>query len=138
LKVRERTVLYCAPFEDVDLEDTQFDIALTSPPYYDTENYSDEETQSFRRWTSFEKWVRGFLHPLLVNTLAHLKPGSPFIINVGNCKYDLTDSIKKLLQRDELKDVKIQHLYDYRIGRPLEGGGESIEDFLVLRKSVQQ
>jgi len=136
LKVSERVKLVCEPFEDVELGDKLFDVALTSPPYFDTENYSDEPTQSFRRFTTFPEWRKGFLRPLIENTLAHLKPNAPFVINVGNAKHDLTHHIKFVLGMGDNKNIIMQHLYDYRIGRPLEHGGETVEDFLILRKKA--
>ncbi len=81
------------PFEDVALNPGKYDLALTSPPYYDTELYSDEETQSSVRYKTFEDWLPGFYFPFIDRTLEALKPGAPFILNVGDRKYPLASML---------------------------------------------
>lgn len=73
------------PFEDAII-DEKYDFALTSPPYYDTEIYSDEETNSCNRYDTFEKWTEGFYLPMLDKTV---KASEDFVINVGSRRYDL-------------------------------------------------
>jgi DNA modification methylase len=38
------------PFEDSDLKDNFYDFIFTSPPYFDIEKYSHEDTQSWIRY----------------------------------------------------------------------------------------
>lgn len=53
------------PYEEADVEKYgKFDIALTSPPYYDTERYSEETTNSLNKFESYDEWVEGFMHRL--------------------------------------------------------------------------
>lgn len=73
------------PFEDAILE-KDYDLAITSPPYYDTERYSDEPTNSCNRYDSFDSWCSGFYIPMIEKTISHVKD---FIINVGNRNYSL-------------------------------------------------
>jgi len=81
--------VYCAPFEDSQLEPASFDFAMTSPPYYDTEHYTDEPSNSMNRYSSFEDWVEGFYCPLIEKTMAALKPGAEFWLNIGSRTYAL-------------------------------------------------
>lgn len=81
------------PFEDFQPVAGTYDYALTSPPYYDTELYGDDEMQSCVRYTSFDAWCRGFYAPLVHNTMLALKPGSPFIVNIGSRKYPLAQAL---------------------------------------------
>jgi len=80
----------CIPFEDSCEEDNSFDFALTSPPYYNTEQYSDESSNSLNRYGSFDDWVGGFYVPLITKTMNALKPDGRFILNVGDRKYPLS------------------------------------------------
>lgn len=84
------TDINCLPYEDSDEIENHYDFAMTSPPYYDTERYSDEETQSCVRYQTFDAWCEGFYLPLVDKTMRQLKPGRPFIINIGDRKYPLT------------------------------------------------
>jgi hypothetical protein len=80
------------PFEDSVLSG-EYDCALTSPPYYDTEHYSNEETNSFNRYKSFDEWRLRFYLPMIEKAIRHTKD---VIINVGSRQYDLkTDLTSK-------------------------------------------
>jgi len=81
--------VYKLPFEDSKLEKESFDFALTSPPYYNTEKYSDEETNSLNRYNTFENWVNGFYIPMIKKTMRALKHKCTFVLNIGSRKYPL-------------------------------------------------
>jgi len=83
----------CVPFEDWHSEEL-FDLAVTSPPYYDTEYYSDDPTDSARRYSTFEEWDAKFFRVLFENTLSHLTPDGVFICNVGDRQYPLSQCLK--------------------------------------------
>ena len=82
LKVR----LIQKPAEDVD--GTEFagtcDVAMTSPPYWAKEHYSDEPTQSWIRYKTGEHWRDGFLTQMLKLQYQSLKPGGMNIVVVAD------------------------------------------------------
>jgi len=41
------------------------DFVFTSPPYFDVEHYGVSPGQSFRSYSEFDKWVEGFLRPVI-------------------------------------------------------------------------
>ena len=84
------------PFEEAHLEQNSFDFALTSPPYYDTEVYTDEDTNSANRYKTFESWCTEFYIPLIEKTMSALKPGKTFVLNIGSRRYP----IKKVLMKN--------------------------------------
>jgi len=88
----------CLPFEDAKIKG-MYDFALTSPPYYDTERYSDEKTNSCNRYRTYKKWLNCFFFPLIDKTLQHVKS---FIINLGNRKYNLTNQAMKRFKLSEV------------------------------------
>lgn len=118
--------LKCIPYEEFTTNE-RFDIALTSPPYYDTEKYSDEETNSLNRYKTFEDWVEGFYKPLILNTVSHLKDNAPFILNIGDRKYPLSDTLFKICEENGLY---VERITDY-----LSGNGENKEKFYCITKS---
>ncbi|CAJ1360415.1 unnamed protein product [Effrenium voratum] len=67
--------------EDLDLTE-QVDMAFTSPPYFNTEWYSDEQTQSHIRFPTVEKWRAGFLQPTLSKMAAAVRPGGHLLLSV--------------------------------------------------------
>ena len=82
--------VHCTPFEDAKLKKESYDFALTSPPYYDTEHYADEATQSFVKYKTFEEWCSKFYYPMIDKVMEALKPGCSFVLNVGDKKYPLS------------------------------------------------
>jgi hypothetical protein len=70
------------PFEDL-IPSMVNDLVFTSPPYYNTEKYSDESTQSYVRYPEYSQWVKGFLEPLVKNSFDCLKQDGYFVLNVG-------------------------------------------------------
>ena len=118
--------LKCIPYEEFTTNE-QFDIALTSPPYYDTEKYCDEETNSLNRYKTFESWVEGFYKPLILNTMKYLKDDAPFILNIGDRKYPLSDTLFKICEENGLY---VERITDY-----LSGNGENKEKFYCITKT---
>lgn len=94
------------PFEDSNLPNGYYDFALTSPPYYDIEEYTEEKTNSMNRYTNFEDWTNGFYLPMITKTMKALKKGSPFILNIGNRTYPLDTILKKLSKKYEITRIK--------------------------------
>jgi len=60
------------------------DLCFTSPPYFDTEKYSDEDTQSYIKFPTKEEWINGFLRKTIENCYRGLKSGKHMLINIAN------------------------------------------------------
>ena len=78
--------LYEAPAEDWDNSEWigKVDLIFTSPPYFDTERYSNDDKQSWVRYKNIDSWNKNFLHKALDNVWATLKPGGTMIINIAD------------------------------------------------------
>ena len=72
----------CRPFEETQFL-PKFDLVFTSPPYYDKEKYAENDWQSYVRYNTYEKWVAGFLEPLIKKSYDYLKEGGYLVLNVG-------------------------------------------------------
>ena len=60
------------------------DLCFTSPPYFDREKYSNEKTQSYKRYPTKFLWVKCFLKPMLENCYHANKKGGHTAINIAN------------------------------------------------------
>ena len=60
------------------------DLCFTSPPYFDTEKYSDEPTQSYIKYPTQDEWVNGFLRKTIENCYYGLKKGGYMLYNIAN------------------------------------------------------
>lgn len=63
-----------------------FDLAFSSPPYFNTEEYSDEKTQSWVSYKTKEEWAEKFLRKSIQNIHALLKDSGTFALNIANVK----------------------------------------------------
>ena len=78
--------LICSPAEDVDYTkyENHFDTIFTSPPYFNVEKYSDEDTQSYKRYTNIDRWNEDFLHFTLDKLIFTLKKDGIIAINISD------------------------------------------------------
>ena len=74
------------------------DMVLTSPPYFDLEVYTHEQTQSITTTPTYQDWADGFLREIIKLGLEHLNTNGVSCWNVG-----------KVRNRDMNEDVLIYH-----------------------------
>lgn len=140
-------VLHNIPFEDYKGPSDFFDLAFTSPPYFDTERYSNEDTQSWKRFPKYEQWVNGFLFPFIKTSHRVLKQGGKLILNIygkvnGNCLEDDALRIAKdifghtvddtvFMQMSKVLGIKDRGVIENRNDR----GDHKIEPLLIFLKN---
>ena len=75
-----------------------YDIALTSPPYYNLELYSDEPTQSVATKDGYQAWVNEFLNPVIQGVIRHGVKYSCWSVKnfKTDKKYDLLDDVVRI------------------------------------------
>jgi hypothetical protein len=66
------------------IPDIKVDLCFTSPPYFNTEKYSDETTQSYLSYDTIHSWNENFLRKTITNCKKCLKDDGHLILNVAN------------------------------------------------------
>ena len=61
-------------------------IVYTSPPYFAKEQYSQDEGQSFKKFSGYQGWKEGFLKPTIENAYEFLAEGKLFYWNIADVK----------------------------------------------------
>ena len=143
LSFSEKIELYNLPAEDVPHEAIvgRCNFAFTSPPYFRKEHYSDEETQSWKRYQTGDDWRTGFLVPMMKLQYAALKPDSYAIVNIANVKikntvYPLVDWTKEAGVSAGFEFVRCD---EFPLTRRFGAGMDdevAIEPVLVFRKAA--
>lgn len=64
----------------------KLDLAFTSPPYFNREQYSQDETQSFRAYGEYDDWRENFLRPTLTTIYNYLKNDRYVLWNIADIK----------------------------------------------------
>lgn len=61
-----------------------FDTVFTSPPYFNIEKYSNQETQSHKKYKNFDKWLEFFLYRVIAVAWGHLQKNAILAINISD------------------------------------------------------
>ena len=62
------------------------DLVFTSPPYFDREQYSEDEEQSFKSYPKYDDWRDNFLKPTLTNAYESLRDDRYLLWNIADIK----------------------------------------------------
>jgi DNA modification methylase len=61
-----------------------FDIVFSSPPYFNVERYSYDDTQSWVRYKTIDDWNKNFLHKTIANVWPTIKKGGYLAVNIAD------------------------------------------------------
>jgi hypothetical protein len=105
------SVLLSNTGSEVELPSTfkEVDLCFTSPPYYNTERYADEDTQSFKKFPSHGEWMDHFMRDTLRNCLRIMKSDARLIVNIANVN-TYNDLTKDFVQTAELVGFKLEQV----------------------------
>jgi hypothetical protein len=89
LDISDSVVLYNIPYEELDLSSIgKVDVVLTSPPYFDLEVYTQDQTQSYIKFSDYDIWINNWYLPMIKENISILVDGGLSCYNVmnGRCK----------------------------------------------------
>jgi hypothetical protein len=108
-------------------ESNSLDLAFSSPPYFDQEKYSTEDTQSYIKYPTKESWCNEFMCLTLKNIYKGLKPRRFSVINISR---DLSSDIVSVALK-----VGFIHINTWKLSLSnLSGAGWKEEPLLVFLK----
>lgn len=150
LGVGKDVELYQECFEDFNLKKHNLqgvcNLVFTSPPYFTKERYSQESTQSFKRYPKFKSWLNQFLKPLVQNAHEALKPKGIFAINIADIALGSTSYPLELFTQQFADDCGFKHLETIGLklnpnkfgqGENLKSVSDEEEDMGSLTKQVE-
>jgi DNA modification methylase len=110
------------PFEDMKVKTNYYDIALTSPPYFNLERYSDSKMQSINRYAKYEEWLI-FYGDYLRKMVSSVKSGGFIVVYIEDIfskgvSYKIREFTIKTMSdlRDSNEHVTYCKKYGLRIG----------------------
>lgn len=118
-KAEQQANIYFSGFEKANLPANHFDVAFTSPPYFNIERYSKDEDQSYLRYKDCSTWVKKFLIPLVESAYISLKVGGHLCVNIsdvysGHTVNNLCDPMNEYLMK---LGAKQGHHFGYRMAK---------------------
>ena len=82
----------------------KLDFSFTSPPYFNREQYSQDENQSFKAYGEYEDWKENFLKPTLKTIYEYLKKDRYIVWNIADIK--IGESTYYPLEQDSIDILK--------------------------------
>jgi hypothetical protein len=119
------------------------DLAFSSPPYFNLEKYSDEETQCMVRYTSMSEWFDGYVAPTMQNIHSGLNSDGVFATNIadyksyGNKEYFVVEDWIKMAEKIGFTHTgTIKMMLNTRpgVGNDKLAGREKYEGVYVFKK----
>ena len=120
--------------EDFKPPALSIDLCFTSPPYYNTEKYSDSMTQSYMKYPEKQKWLIGFLMKTISNCVYGLKDGGYLIMNIASVKSypKLTEDFMTKVN-EMFPDLKLKEMLAYSLSS-INKVGHKKEPVFVFKK----
>lgn len=97
----------------------QADVILTSPPYFNLEDYGNNELEKEDTiHGDYETWLHGYVKPLMSNCKLYIKENKKILINIKNFKdYTLEEDLIRMAEESGLKFLGTDYLKNnQRIG----------------------
>ena len=112
------------------------DLCFTSPPYIDTEKYSDEPTQSYLKYPEEQKWIDGFLFQTIKNCYESLKKNGYLLLNIANTSSgkNIEKGTLEIAKGFNLKHEKTLKLTLSTLAKNGPGSGFKYEPVYVFKK----
>lgn len=76
--------LHCIGSEEYAGAPESIDFAFSSPPYFNLERYTDEETQSYNKFDELDAWLEGYVRPTIQMLHRVLKTGAYYAVNIAD------------------------------------------------------
>ena len=89
--------------EDFQKHKGKLDLVFTSPPYFAKEAYSEDPTQSYKKFAQYEEWRDGFLRPTLETAYHWLRNDRYLLWNIADAVFGgdmlpLEEDSRKILE----------------------------------------
>lgn len=72
----------CLPFEEAKIKNNFYDLAITSPPYFDLEKYGNDDKQSIVRNPTYTEWLNNFYGPYIMKMVHAVRSGGYIVIYI--------------------------------------------------------
>ena len=126
-----------------EYQPSDIDLAFSSPPYFNLEKYSDEDTQCMVRYKTLDDWFNGYVAPTIEHIYRGLNREGIFATNIadyktyGNKKFKVVEDWIKTAERIGFKHTStIKMMLNTRpgVGNQKLAGREKYEGVYVFRK----
>jgi hypothetical protein len=109
------------PFEEAILSDNYYDIALTSPPYFDLEKYGTDANQSINKYPTYEDWLT-FYKQYILKMIQAVKSNGYIVIYIedvtsNGTRYNMREFTIKTV--NDSKKMKQHMRFGLKVGKSI-------------------
>lgn len=109
------------PFEDANIPNNFYDIAITSPPYFDLEKYGNDTDQSIIKYPTYENWLN-FYEQYILKMIQAVKHNGYIVIYIedvtsNGIKYNMREFTIKTV--NESKEMKHHQRFGLKVGKSI-------------------
>jgi len=130
------------PAEDIEFPKNEFDTVFTSPPYFITERYTQEDNQSWQRYKKLDDWLHKFLFTVVDKSIHALKSGGYLIINISDvyARHTVNNMVDPLITYvSSLKNMEFIELVGMQLAKRINNSksnksGIFVEPILIWKK----
>lgn len=135
--------LHCCGSEDFTGKPNSIDFAFSSPPYFDLEQYSTDETQCYIKYPELDQWLEGFVRKTIKNLRYMLKPGAVYACDIADFDIRNSDPVhyvdkwRSISEEEGFKVMPMVYLgVTARAGTLLQDMGELKKENILIFKKV--
>ena len=109
----------CLPFEEAKIKNNFYDLALTSPPYFDLEKYGTDSKQSIVKNSNYNDWLNNFYGPYIIKMINAVKVNGFIVIYIEDVT---SNGVRYNLREFTIKTVNETNLVKNHIRMGLKVG----------------
>jgi hypothetical protein len=113
----------------------KLDMVFTSPPYFAKEAYSEDPTQSYKKFTGYDAWREGFLRPTLTTAVEWLREDRYLLWNIADAKFGADMLPLEKDSRDILIELGMEYKGVLKMSLAQMPGGNRIDSDTGLPKA---
>lgn len=118
-------------FETAKLPNNKtYDLVFSSPPFFDLETYSDEQSNSLISYNTEDKWLNGFLLPSIVKSCSVLDSKGHIVLYITESKN--TKYISKMIEQTKILAPELK--YKGKMYYKDSGKKGNLRDFHIWQK----
>lgn len=102
-------------------------VVFTSPPYFAKEAYSQDETQSYKKFSQYESWRDGFLVQTIHNAFDILRPGGYLLWNIADAWFGNEMLPLEQDSIDIAQKLGLEHIFTWKMALAQMPGGNRID-----------
>lgn len=136
--------LHCCGSEDFRGPAESVDFAFSSPPYFDLEVYSMDETQCFNKFPELDQWLEEYVRATIKNIKHMLRRGCVYAVNIADFTVGGGNTVAYVDEWIRISTEEGMPLYDTvylgvtaRAGSAQQAAGElKKENILIFKKPL--